>query len=292
MAPQPNVGAGLPALRKYYMQVPVLMIEAETLPEAWENAVVAAWQKGLSIKTEYDKADDPPSKDCTMVMVIKNPMAEPRIHRAFPAGLEDLEVYRQEVVLGVHDHWIKPQEGKWTYTYHKRLFQFETGDRVIDQIDYIINKLSVAPHSRRAQAITWQPCVDSFTDEPPCLQRLWCRITQRQEDGLLELNMNSHWRSRDAYKAAFMNIFALTDLQRVIAENISEKIKRPVALGRYVDISDSFHIYGSYYSEFKNFLNIVNKRSFKDRTWNSDFAQPFFTEARKRLKEEAKAGQC
>ena len=60
-------------------------------------------EKGVAIKTEYDKAGDPPSKDCTMVMVVNEPFKEPRIHRAFPGGLEDLEVYRQEVIDGVGD---------------------------------------------------------------------------------------------------------------------------------------------------------------------------------------------
>ena len=85
---------------------------------------MATWKDGLDIKTEYDKAGDPMSKDCTMIMVVNEPMKEPRIHRAFPGGLEDLEVYRQEVVFGIHDHWIKPEEGKWTYTYHQRLTNY------------------------------------------------------------------------------------------------------------------------------------------------------------------------
>ena len=243
------------------------------------------WEKGLVIKTEYDKPNDPPSRDCTMVMVVKRPMDEPRIHRAFPAGLEDLEVYRQEVVEGVHDHWINPEEGKWTYTYHKRLFAFEAEGKLIDQINYIITKLAERPYSRRAQAITWNPALDPFTDDPPCLQRLWCRITEGPDDRLA-LNMNSHWRSRDAYKAAFMNIFALTDLQRIIAEKISKLIKKQVIAGRYVDITDSFHIYGSYYAEFENFLNLVSKRKFQDRTWTSAFAKSFFQEANKKLQAE------
>lgn len=263
-------------------EIPVLFIEGDTLPEAWEKAVIATWQNGLAIKTEYDKPNDPPSKDCTMVMVARRPMDEPRIHRAFPGGLEDLEVYRQEVVDGVHDHWINPEEGKWTYTYHKRFFAFEVGGKTVDQINYIVEKLSKTHFSRRAQAITWSPTEDCFTDDPPCLQRLWCRITE-SENREWVLNMNTHWRSRDAYKAAFMNIFALTDLQRSIAERISKEAKRPVKVGRYADITDSFHIYGSYYAEFQNFLNLISKRSFADRTWNSDFAKSFFDDAKKRL---------
>ena len=267
--------------------IPVFMVEGETLPETWEKAVVRTWQEGIQIKTEYDKPIDPPSRDCTMIMVCSDPFREPRIHRAFPAGLEDLETYRQEVVNGVHDSWICPEEGKWTYTYHKRLFAFEMEGKVINQINYIIEKLSKVPFSRRAQAITWNPLTDPPTADPPCLQRVWFRIFN-DEGGTPVLNMNTHWRSRDAYKAAFMNIFALTSLQRIVALEIGKKISKKVRIGRYVDISDSFHIYGSYYNEFKGFLERMEKRSFEERTWTSEFAQPIFEEARKKLEEEKK----
>jgi thymidylate synthase len=197
-------------------EIPVIKAEGRVLPETWERAVVATWKDGLDIKTEYDKPGDPPSKDCTMIMVVDEPMGEPRIHRAFPGGLEDLEVYRQEVVSGIHDHWIDPKSGKWTYTYHQRLFGYSIEGKKIDQIDCIINKLRKTPYSRRAQAITWNPGVDPATDDPPCLQRIWFRLVELGR-GRLALNMNTHWRSRDAFKASFMNMFALTDLQRMIA---------------------------------------------------------------------------
>jgi thymidylate synthase len=268
-------------------EIPVIKVEGQTLPEAWEKAVIATWEDGLSIKTEYDKPGDPPSKDCTMVMVVNDPMKEPRIHRAFPGGLEDLEVYRQEVVFGIHDHWIKPEEGKWTYTYHQRLANFQIEGKAIDQIRYIIEKLKSTPYSRRAQAITWNPGSDPVTDDPPCLQRIWCRLVK--DGSLYYLNMNTHWRSRDAYKASFMNIFALTDLQRTIAEEISRGLGNPVKVGRYVDISDSFHIYGSYHEEFKNFLKMVKERSFEERTWASSFAEPFFEDAKVKIKNEDNA---
>jgi len=208
-------------------------------------------------------------------------MSEPRIHRAFPGGLEDLEIYRQEVVDGIHDHWIKPEEGKWTYTYHKRLFEYDIEGENIKQVDYIINKLSEVPYSRRAQAITWNPKLDIPTEDPPCLQRIWCRLIKDGSD--FRLNMNTHWRSRDAYKASFMNIFALTDLQRFIADSIALRIKKKVEVGRYVDITDSFHIYGSYKVEFENFLETIKKRSFEERTWDTEFARPFFEDAKKKI---------
>jgi thymidylate synthase len=266
------------------MGIPVILVEKDTLPGAWEDAVIRTWREGVSLKTEYDKAEDPPSRDCTMIMVINDPFKEPRIHRAFPGGLDSLEIYRQEVVHGIHDHWIAPEEGKWTYTYHQRLFSYKNGPDFIDQMDYIVAKLSESGYSRRAQAITWDPKLDIPTNDPPCLQRVWFRISQHP--GRLLLNMNTHWRSRDGFKAAFMNIFALTDLQRVIAERISNKTGKRIEIGRYTDITDSFHIYGSYYRDFKGFLELVEKRAFNQRVWDTGFAEPFFEEARAKIKQE------
>ena len=259
--------------------IPVISISACCLPEAWEKAVLAVWDKGLDVKTQYDKSEDPPSKDATVIVTISDPFAEPRIHKNFPGGPEELESYRLEVVSGIHDHWIDPAAGKWTYTYHERLFAYSPVEdirradaakpfRKIDQIQYIIDYLSKAGHSRRAQAITWMPTADPNTDDPPCLQRIWCRLVSG-DTGELSLNMNTHWRSRDLYKAWFMNVYALTDLQRIIAEGISKNINKAVNVGRYVDISDSLHIYGSYFDECAGEIEKMRQSPFTQRAWES-----------------------
>jgi len=260
--------------------IPVLTVRGVTLPEAWEKSVLAVWEQGVRLATEYDRPGDPPSLDATMTLVVERPFGEPRIHRAFPGAVEDLEKYRLEVVEGVHDHWIRPEEGKWTYTYHKRLFDYRVTDAVnradqspfagVDQMAAVVDKLSAVFHSRRAQAITWMPTLDPRTDDPPCLQRLWFRILEDPE-GVPCLNMNAHWRSRDAYKAAFMNIYALTDLQRTVAGRIAERLGREVRVGRYADLTDSYHIYGAYLQEVEErFLKSLRERAFEDRTWRSD----------------------
>lgn len=275
--------------------IPVISIEAGCLPEAWEAAVLAVWDDGIEIKTAYDKPDDPPSKDATVMITVADPFAEPRIHKNFPGGPEELEAYRQEVVDGIHDHWIDPAAGKWTYTYHERLFAYSPVEDIrnpkspkpfikINQIQYIIDSLAEATFSRRSQAITWMPTADVKTNDPPCLQRIWCRLIENQTGGFC-LNMNTHWRSRDLYKAWFMNAYALTDLQRTIAEKISAKIKKPVTVGRYVDITDSLHIYGSYFKDAAAEVEKMRDGDFKKRAWQSN--HPAFAmmtaEAREKL---------
>ena len=249
-------------------------IISETLPEGWEKSVVETWEKGSSFKTEYDKPGDPESKDVALMLHVKHPFAEPRIHRGFPGGLDDLEVYRNEVVLGCHDHWINPQEGKWSYTYSQRMFNYNG----IDQIADVIDKLKKTPYSRRAQAIIWQPEIDMKNNHCPCLQRIWFRI----EDN--KLHMNTHMRSQDAYKAAFMNFFAWTELQKWVAEKIG------VETGEFIHMVDSYHIYGSYFSEFEGFLKMVANRLFEGeggRTFTTKFALPMFVDGCDRILRES-----
>ena len=276
--------------------IPVFFIKADCLPQAWEEAVLAVWDKGLEIKTQYDKPEDPPSKDATVMISVARPFDEPRIHKNLPGGPVELESYCQEVLKGIHDDWVDPAGGKWTYTYHQRLFDYcgvkDTSDtagrknfRAVDQIQYIIDTLSDTGHTRRAQAITWIPETDAGASHPPCLQRIWCRLTS-DETGRLALNMNTHWRSRDLYKAWFMNAYAFTLLQKMIAEGISDKIGRPVQIGRYLDISDSLHIYGSYSAEVRAEVKKMRRGDFRNRSWQS--THPAFVmmteEARENLK--------
>jgi len=273
--------------------IPALFVSGETVPEAWEKAVLAVWDHGAEVRTEYDKPDDPPSLDATVMVEVRRPLAEPRIHKNFPGGPTELEAYRLEVVEGIHDHWINPREGKWTYTYHQRLFAYrpvqdlmepDAGPQFppVDQVEYMVRKLSEVPYTRRAQAITWIPQCDPATDDPPCLQRVWARLLPAGEGYVL--NLNTHWRSRDLYKAWFMNVFAITDLQRVMAERIAERIGKPVECGRYVDVTDSLHIYGSYRDE--DLVREVQKMRtspYTERAWDSSVLAPMFEETRARL---------
>ena len=273
--------------------IPVLNIVGDTIPRAYERAIKEVWEKGASVRTEYDRPEDPPSRDATVMITVEYPFAQPRFHRSFADGLGGLSEYVMEVVHGAHDYWIKPREEilkgtestdtRWTYTYHRRLVEYEMEDRVIDQIDYMVKKLSETGFSRRAQGITWNAVLDPPTDHPPCLQRIWGRLLE-DESGELVFNMNTHWRSRDLYKAWFENVIALTTLMRKITERISDETSREVRVGRYVDISDSLHIYGSYFREIegdeergvKSFFERLKSRSFEDRTWTSDFIRPLF----------------
>jgi thymidylate synthase len=282
-------------------EIPSVMVSGETLPEAWENSILATLEFGVDILTETERERELESKDASMVMVVTSPFSEPRIHRQLPGQFMDLGIYVQEVIEGVRDYRIGMGG---SYTYHDRLFNWpgvngwQNVDDTINQpvelphcnqIDALIEKLSFSPYSRRAQAITWNPLVDASHQEPPCLQRIWCRLV-KSDEGQYLLEMNTHWRSRDALLAAFMNIYALTEFQKVIAEEISELSGREVLVGRYLDFSDSYHLYGTYFKngEVNRFLQIYEGKNFEDRTFRTDnfSMQRAFRQGREKIEKE------
>jgi thymidylate synthase len=250
--------------------IPVLHVEADCIARAWEESLILLHEKGCDLKTQYDKPDDPPSKDATMIITITDPLREPMIHKDFPGGPEDLQEYIMEVCEGIKDHLVRnpndPEDTRWEYTYHQRLFAYEVPTlKPLNQIDMLCQKLAETPYTRRAQAITWKVWEDNTCYDPACLQSVWCRITE--EDSERMLSMNVRFRSNDAYKAAFMNMFALVQLQQSMVGRIAELSGKPLKVGRYCHIVDSYHLYGSYFKEFESrFLGALKKRTFEGRT--------------------------
>ena len=272
------------------MSIPVLNVSGVSIAEAWERSLLELYNNGCRIETEYDKVGDPPSIDATMLITIEDPLAEPMIHRDMPGGFEDLEEYCMEVCEGIKDHLVRRKDDKsdtrWEYTYHQRLFEYFVDDydsSKYDQIETMCQKLANSPHTRRAQAVTWKVWEDNDCYDPACLQSVWCRIL----DG--KLNMNVRFRSNDAYKAAFMNIFALVRLQMMIAERVSYLSEMPIDVGRYCHIADSYHIYGSNMEEFEaRFLGAIEKRTFEERTFRYEDVADVMQEARPGILKKAK----
>ncbi len=272
--------------------IPVLHAEGDCIARAWENSLVELHARGCRIKTQYDREEDPPSFDATMLITVDEPLREPMLHKDFPAGPDGLQEYVMEVCDGIKDHLVRnpedPEDTRWEYTYHQRLFRYAMpGSDVFDQIATMSGKLAETPYTRRAQAVTWKVWEDNTCYDPPCLQSIWCRIIE-EKDGP-SLSMNVRFRSNDAYKAAFMNIFALVQLQKRIAENVSAKTGKEVRLGRYCHLADSYHIYGSSLAEFEGrFLGALRTRTFEDRTMRYEDMKEFMEGARPAILEKVR----
>ncbi len=277
--------------------IPVITVSGKSLAEAYEAALIALYEKGTRFKTQYDKPGDPLSIDCTLNLTILDPEKDPMVHMAFPGGIEDLKEYVLEL-KGFKDHWVKnmndEKDTRWEYTYHGRLKNYgkwkelingtsaEAGHFKVDQIDAVIEKLSVQPYTRQAQMITWMPNIDNNCYDPPCLQSLWYRILE-DEKGVYWLNCNIRFRSNDAWGASFMNMFGFIQFNiEVIAAGVAAKTGKQVRLGRLNWQADSYHIYGKDILTAKERLfDRVADMPFEERTmpFNDPFIRDMYEQA-------------
>lgn len=232
-----------------------IYVRERCLARAWEEAVLRCWGEGDEVATQYDKPGDPKSKDCAALIVVTEPNSEPMIHKSSPGSYGKMWEYAREVVDGIHDSWIDPKAGKWTYTYHQRFHRAGQFEAVIDQ-------LVEAPHSRRALMNTWIPEEDILKPDPPCVQYSVYRVINGR------LVSGTHIRSNDAFKASLWNMFAFVKQAERVSQLLSQRLGYEIPLGEMRWFADSFHVYGSYYGEFEKFLKSLN-RPWEDRTISS-----------------------
>ena len=124
---------------------------------------------------------------------------------------------------------LNPDRLEFEYTYGERLNAW--GSETVDQIEYVINKLKLNPHSRRAVATTWDPRKDTVNDEVPCLNH----FVFMEREG--ELDISVMIRSNDMYGAWPANVYALGELLSYVAEQTD------LSSGKITTLSVNAHIY-------------------------------------------------
>jgi thymidylate synthase (methanogen type) len=196
--------------------------------------------------------------------------------------------YVRDLLDGDMDHRV--EQGVESYTYHERLWRWggiknpkhieiikqkdgilvklhdpspnaKCRDRAINpeydkrekaginQLAMLIAKALKEPISRKLQVTTWQPNKDLLISGAPCLQRIWIRIIKKKY-----MVMETHWRSRDLYKAWGPNVVGMVEIGKWIADQIG------VEFTQYADHSNSLHLYKSDYKELERHFHIIEAR--------------------------------
>lgn len=192
------------------------------------NAVLKVAHSGKYLLTEDNEHTVELSEPLNVF--VSTPMAEPRVSPKCTFGINAMEKYTEDLIIG-------NTKNDFAYTYHDRLFNYpyfdpqEIRQFAFDQIGIALIDLEESPETRRAQAITWIPPIDTKSKTPPCLQRIQFLIRNKK------LNMHVDFRSRDILSAMGPNMYALTRLQEMMARTLG------VEIGWYSDTSVSAHIY-------------------------------------------------
>lgn len=213
-----------------------LFVKEKTLPEAYHKALAELWEHGEKV----DCADwNTTCLDCSMTIVVEDPLAEPFISKLFIGGPVELQQYVMEMLDGILDFEI--EKGNWAYTYHNRMVKY--GGR--DQIKFVIDELKRNPSSRRA-AIVIRNAFDIGSDDPACLQHIQFFANNGR------LDMKVLFRSNDACKASFMNAFALIMLQKRIADELG------IPVGTYTHRANSYHCYERDFETLQGYVRRID----------------------------------
>jgi len=202
------------------------VIRAPSLARAHELGVKVVLEKGWVLETEDNEATIEADE---LALKVDTPTNEPLVSSHSRFQKKFVEKYADDLINGT--------KAKFEYDYHGRLFDW--GERLslhgegvhVNQIAYILEKLRHFPVSRRAIAITWNPPLDEYLDDCPCLQLVQCLVRQEK------LQMKVVFRSNDMLSAAGANMYAFVHLQRWIADQLS------LPCGPYTHISLVPHIY-------------------------------------------------
>ena len=237
-------------------------ISTRTFPDAWDAIFEEIYLFGTRIETpKHQDGITILGWDADINVCVLEPRAEPWFHKLSITDTPlECESYRLEVIYGIHDEWIGHG---WDYTYHERLRKHKTFDgKTIDWVTLNLERI-VDDYKKKGRmsgrdyaGFTGYP-TDNELDDKPCLQHIQWRITESNSQ--FYLHQFVYFRSRDFFKAWHENAYALSDLQRLMAKWLSERLEIEINVGSYYDHSSSLHIYGLYENENELITNAKNR---------------------------------
>lgn len=123
----------------------VIFVSKKSVRNAWLSAVAQVLYNGDDIRTEYDKEEDPPSKDATVLIEIENPLSEPISRKGKVMNINSkygnsFEVYGcmadtyligsiqsgyiEEIMEGANDRYLWESDTSFPYSYHDRIYSY------------------------------------------------------------------------------------------------------------------------------------------------------------------------
>lgn len=155
----------------------VFFISKKNVRDAWLSAIGQILYNGDDIKTEYDKLEDPPSKDATVLVEITEPFSSPikrkdKVMKIRSKYGNSYEVYGsmadtyligsiqsgyiEEIMDGVNDDLLYKSDVSFPYSYHDRIFNyapFSLEDTIHQNYDLkIVNNKIVKRHQKLLKA--------------------------------------------------------------------------------------------------------------------------------------------
>ncbi len=249
---------------------PILSVTGESMPEAWENACLKLASDGLAYQRR-DKEDSGVQIEANMTIEVRNPDADPFAHMMGGTNAVDtalLDYYYE--MMGAKDCWIKdfsdPKDTRWDYMYHERLGSYPREAGVpLDQLSFVVERLTKRPDSRRTNIITWFPPRDMAARHTPCLQRVWFTIMSPQGSEDWGMDMQYNFRSNNVVSASFGNMQGLYMVGCDIRDKVEKGLEKELPM-RLVHNVNCFHANSHDYQKFVGMADRMKTGSLSERS--------------------------
>lgn len=263
--------------------LPMICVEGESIPEAWENSLLALYNKGIWYARQGPKDKGRLQVDSSMTITVREPNSGPIQHKYLMSTESALLEYCIEI-LGAKDSLVvdpfydeAEHDTRWTYTYPGRFTTYNRGlGKGVNQLSNLIDRLAKEPWRRNNQMITWEPEKDMDSVDPPCMQRVWFFLVPIKE-GVSKLNVNFHFRSRNPMHASHTNLNGEAVFQEYVRSKVEQRTEGKIKIisGRLVDINDSYHVSAQDQHDLLDFINMLTKskergETIKDRVYSRE----------------------
>lgn len=209
-----------------------------------EKDITTAYQKILETvitegETIIDERGDETIEILNLITHItepipKTPVPVPIYKTVKPTG----SIWHDDLLERYSKELTSKENNGFIYTYGNRLrAHFD-----VDQICNSIKRLKTCKESRRAISVTWDPPIDDYETDVPCLILVDFKIRDNK------LQVTALWRSHDIYGAWFPNVVGLTYLAQEVAKKLN------IQVGGVTVQSISAHINKYDYIEANNLI--------------------------------------
>ena len=258
----------------------VIYVSKKNVRDAWLSALTQVLYRGDDIKTEYDKPEDPPSKDATVLIEIKNPTSSPikrkdKVMQIKSKYGNSYEVYGcmadtyligsiqsgyiEEIMEGVNDHYIWDSGTSFPYSYHDRIYNYapfslEDTIHVNYEIEPVQNHL-VKKHKKLIENN---------------------KIITTEKSSVWELNENIHYDLKkelseqlgiDHIPIGILNFPRINQIEYIIRKLKEKPYSRRAQAITWRPLVDPFHIDPPCLQRI--YMRIKNERLLMQTTWRS-----------------------
>ena len=215
------------------IEMEVTNIEATTLPDAWFQAVLAAYNNGFEHKVDKGSNVGEIRKELDYIVInIRHPGANPMIPD-MPPGFGIPPPTTMEYVEGYYARYLMSgvKEANEQYTY---------GERLLVSRDKVIERYLKHGFNNNQQIMAVGQPSDIDLEDPPCLRHVDTRIRHGKLHFIIYFRSWDLWSGFPANLAAFQ-LFK-QDMVKEINDGLSEEKK--IDDGHMIVSSKGLHLYG------------------------------------------------